>query len=91
MAMKAHVVRVKREEGKMGLFYATSPDLKGLIVSAPTLDGLEEKIPEAITEMYAACGQDVAVTRVDEPHEDSMRSWVAVPIMVARERTSARA
>ena len=31
----AKVVRVKVEEGKTGLFYATSPDLKGLLVAEP--------------------------------------------------------
>ena len=36
--MKARIVRVKIEEGKTGLFYATSPDLKGMLVAEPTIN-----------------------------------------------------
>ena len=81
--MKAHIVRVKREEGKTGLFYATSPDMKGLLVAEPTLDALERAIPQAITDLYAACGTKVVVTRVDE-QEDHLRSWVAFPAEIAK-------
>jgi hypothetical protein len=81
--MKAHIVRVKREEGKTGLFYATSPDLKGLLVAEPTLDAVERAIPQAITDLYAACGIKVVVTRVDE-QEDTLRSWVAFPADIAK-------
>jgi hypothetical protein len=35
---KARVLRVKVEEGQTALFYATSPDLKGLLVAEPTID-----------------------------------------------------
>jgi hypothetical protein len=82
--MKARIVRVKREEGKTGLFYATSPDLKGLLVAEPTLDGLERAIPQAIRDLYLACGVDVVVTRADET-EDETRTWVAVPAVIARQ------
>jgi len=81
--MRAHIVRVKREEGKTGLFYATSPDLKGLLVAEPTLDGLERAIPQAITDLFAACGTRVVVTRADE-QEDNLRSWVAFPSEIAK-------
>src|SRR5579863_6140917 len=88
-SMRAHIVRVKREEGKTGLFYATSPDLKGLLVAEPTLDALENAIPQAITDLFAACGVSVVVTRV-ESDEDHMRSWVAFPAEIAkRELTKA--
>jgi hypothetical protein len=88
--MKARIVRIKREEGKTGLFYATSPDLKGLIVSASTLDALDQKTPSAIAEMYAACGVDVVVTRVDESQDDALRSWVAVPTVIAKQALAGR-
>jgi hypothetical protein len=64
--MKARMVRVRREEGKTGLFYATSPDLKGLLVAEPTLDALELAIPKAISDLYAAQGTVVVVTRVED-------------------------
>lgn len=80
----ARIVRVKREEGKTGLFYATSPDLKGLLVAEPTLDALERAIPKAIHDHYAACGVEVVVTRADEESDD-LRTWVAVPTIIAKE------
>jgi hypothetical protein len=82
--MRAHIVRIKREEGKTGLFYATSPDLKGLLVAEPSLDALDRAVPQAIQELYAACGVNVVVTRVDEQEED-YRTWVAVPAIIAKE------
>ena len=63
---KAKVLRVKVEEGKTGLFYATSPDLKGLLVAEPTIDALEEAIPGAITDLFAACGVMVVVTKAGD-------------------------
>ncbi|MCW2283567.1 hypothetical protein M2323_001339 [Rhodoblastus acidophilus] len=74
--MKAKIVRVVVEQGRAGLFYATSPDLKGLLVANPTIEGLKEEIPTAIEEMYLACDMRVCVTEVEN---DSPMSWVAVP------------
>lgn len=82
--MRARVVRIKREEGKTGLFYATSPDLKGLLVAEPTLDALDKAVPQAIRDMYWACGVEVVVTRAEEP-DDDLRTWVAVPAIIAKE------
>ena len=82
--MKARIVRIKRQEGKTGLFYATSPDLKGLLVAEPTLDALDRAVPQAISDLYAACGIAVMVTKVEETEPD-VRTWVAVPAMIARE------
>ena len=79
---KAKRVRVQREQGEGGWFYATSPDLKGLLVTQPTLDALDQAIPQAITDLYLACGESVIVTRLDED-EDHLHGWVAVPAAVA--------
>ena len=81
--MKARIVRVKTEEGKTGLFYATSPDLTGLLVAEPTLDALEREIPKAIADLYAASGQKVLVTSLDEQYEN-LKPWVTFPVEVAR-------
>ena len=86
---KAKVVRVLREQGEGGWFYATSPDLKGLLATAPTLDALEREIPQAIAALYAAGGDDVIVTRADED-EDRMRGWVAVPAALASKALAGR-
>jgi len=75
---KPKVVRVKREQGEGGWFYATSPDLKGLLVAEPTLDALDRAIPGAISDLFAACGHSATVDRL-ERDEDDLRSWVAVP------------
>jgi hypothetical protein len=90
---KAKVLRVKVEEGKTGLFYATSPDLKGLLVAEPTIDALEESIPKVIADMYAARGVTVMVTRAEDNDPD-YSPWIAIPAEQARaalERTKAYA
>ncbi len=81
---KARLVHVLREQGESGWFFATSPDLRGLLVTAPTLDALEQAIPAAIRDLYAACDQDVIVTRTDED-TDHLRGWVAFPAVVAKQ------
>jgi hypothetical protein len=80
--MKAQIVRVRVEEGKAGLFYATSPDLKGLLVAEATMDGLEREIPKAIAALYAACDVEVVVTKAEDG-DDDLTPWVAVPVVVA--------
>jgi hypothetical protein len=82
--MGAKIVRVKVKEGKTGLFFATSPDLKGLLVAEPTLDVLRRAIPNAISAMYAACGVPVVVTFIDNAPDDD-QSWVAFPAEVAKQ------
>lgn len=81
--MKARIVRIKYEEGKTGLFYAISPDLKGLLVAKPTMDALEEAIPAAIKEMYAACGVIVVVTKAEDD-DPVYFPWVAIPADLAQ-------
>lgn len=82
--MGAKIVRVKMKEGKTGLFFATSPDLRGLLVAEPTVDGLKRAIPDAITKMYAACGEQVVVTYVDNPPLEDGPQWVAFPAQLAK-------
>src|SRR5690348_17313544 len=88
-SLKARIVHVVREEGKTGLFYASSPDLKGLLVAERTLDALDRAIPQAIADLYAACGEEVFVARLDDD-EDRLRSWVAVPVDVAKQSLAQR-
>ncbi len=80
---KARVLRIKVEEGKTGLFYATSPDLKGLLVAEPTMDALEEAIPKVITDMYAACGVKIVVAKAGD-NDPEYFPWVAIPADQAR-------
>lgn len=83
VAMKARIVRVKTEEGETGLFYATSPDLRGLLVAEPTIDALENAIPKAIAELYEAVGMSVVVSKVEDNDKD-LHPWVAFPAELAR-------
>ena len=81
--MKAQKVRVRVEEGETGLFYATSPDLRGLLVAEPTLDALDEGIPVAIAQLYEAVGITVVVSKLDDDRDD-FHPWVAFPAEIAR-------
>lgn len=75
-------VRVRIREGNTGLFYGTSPDLKGLLVAAPTLGQLEGEIPVAIADLFRAADIDVFVTRMEDGDEQTQ--WVAFPAELAK-------
>jgi hypothetical protein len=79
---RAKIVRVKVEEGKAGLFYATSPDLKGLLVAESNIDDLDIAISKAITDLYAATGETVVVTKAQDDDPEFF-PWVAIPAEVA--------
>jgi hypothetical protein len=80
---KARLVRIKCEKGKAGLLYATSPDLRCLLVAEATTEALREAIPRAIRDMYAASGVEVLVSPLEEPQDGE--TWVALPAAIARE------
>ena len=50
-------ISVKIEQGDEGLFYATSPDLKGLFVAAPTVDELNVEVPKVIKILIESLGR----------------------------------
>jgi len=83
-SMRAKLVHIKIQEGKAGLFYATSQDLKGLLVAEPSLDALERAIPSAIADLYRAGGFSVVVTKVDDASREGTSPWVAFPAEVAK-------
>ncbi|WP_257194812.1 MULTISPECIES: hypothetical protein [unclassified Bradyrhizobium] len=82
-SMKAKIVRVKVEEGKAGLFYATSPDLKGLLVAEPNIDQLDDAVSKSIADLYAACGESVLVTKAQDADPEFF-PWVAIPADLAK-------
>ncbi len=49
------VVNIVIEIDKTGLMFATSPELKGLLVSERSVERLITAIQCAIVEMYSAC------------------------------------
>lgn len=89
--MAARVIRLDFHEGNTGLFYATSPDLKGLVLARPSLDELYRAIPGAIQEMYQACGERVVVSRVGPDDVVGPDAWVAFPSAAAQEALDAQA
>jgi hypothetical protein len=83
-SLAAKIVRVKFDQGASGAYFATSPDLKGLLVSKMTMNAVQAEIPRAITELYAVCGLSVVVTPVEQNDDDDFEdTWVAVPAAVA--------
>lgn len=84
--MKPKIVRVVVEADPVGVFYATSPDLKGLLVAERTLEALDREIPRAVRDLYAACGIIVFVSKADDGHgnHDDETPWVAFPVELAR-------
>jgi len=63
--LKAKIAHIRVEKGRAGLYYATSPDLKGLLVAESTTEALEKAIPNAIVALCAACGVNIVVTALD--------------------------
>ena len=86
---QAKLVRIKVEVGRTGLYYATSPDLTGLLVAERTLAAVQQAIPGAIKDLYAACGEEVVVTPLAD-HDDEYSPWVAVPVALAHAQLDGR-
>jgi Domain of unknown function (DUF1902) len=85
VTVTARIVRVKYDGGDAGLFFATSPDLRGLLVAKHTMDELVEAVPQAIRELYAADGIDMIVHRA--PYDDpEFFRWIATPVEIARQQ-----
>jgi hypothetical protein len=70
-------LRIEIEEWKTGLFCATSPDLRGLLVAEQTIDALEQAIPRAIGEMYTAIRDlgPAAICRLGPAAADNYAAW----------------
>lgn len=84
-SLMARVVRINFEERPSGAVFATSPQLKGLLVSKMSYAEARGDVARAITELYAACGESVVVTEVAPEDDKTADAWVAVPSVVAKE------
>lgn len=80
----ARIIRVRIETGREGLLYATSPNLRGLLVAEPTRAELLRAIPQAIADLYEAIGERVLVTEAANEEADGLHPWVAFPVETAR-------
>ena len=63
--MRTKIVHVKFKQSKTGLIFATSRELKGLLISERTMEAFETSIPAAITDLYASDGVQVVVQRAE--------------------------
>lgn len=82
--VRAHKVRIEFKQGEAGLIFAASPDLRGLLVAEPTMEEVVAAIPQAIMALYAACGEAVVVSPMDDSGAEDDGSWVAFPSEIAR-------
>jgi hypothetical protein len=80
----ARIVRIEFEPGDAGLIFATSSDLRGLLVAERTMKEVEAAIPQAIEDLYAAAGERVVVSRVEAADATMKETWVAFPAEIAR-------
>ncbi len=82
----AVIFHVKIEEGREGLFYATSPEFPGLLVAEEDLDSLLEEVPRVVEAMFKAQGKDVYVIQSGRPKDSETLApppWVAIPAQIA--------
>jgi hypothetical protein len=83
--MTARIIRITVDEGATGLLYATSPDVEGLLVAGRTAEALDAAIPAAISDLYAACGENVVAIPAQLNDDDqTARSYVEFPAEVAQ-------
>lgn len=64
MTQKIHI---EIEERKAGLFFAKSPDMKGFFDAKYSREEIESSAAANIRDLYLAAGENVAVTRTDDP------------------------
>lgn len=83
-SLRAKIVHIHVEHDASGVYLATSPELKNLLVAKMTKEDVYRDIPRAITELYAACGEEVVVSPVEDDSEFE-HPWVAVPAVVAKQ------
>jgi len=80
--LKAKTFRVHIED-RNGLFVATSPDLKGMLVVGRSVEAVTTAIPKEVEDLFAACGSKVIVSEVENDNNE-FTPWVAVPAEIAR-------
>ncbi len=79
--LDARIVRVEIRDGKDGMFYAYSDDIRGLIIAEPSYDEVMREIPRVIAAMYAACGEKIAVFPAQRNNETE---WVKMPLQMMK-------
>lgn len=75
----AKIINVVVEKVEGGMFFATSPQMRELMVSGTTESEVHEAVPQVIREIFDAHGQSVAVIEAEKDNEDLPMPWVIVP------------
>jgi hypothetical protein len=80
-SMTAKTFSVSIEE-KSGLFFGTSPEIKGLFIAKRSIQEVENAVPSAVQDLFAACNVHVIVSKLENADRDA--SWVTIPADIAR-------
>jgi hypothetical protein len=75
---KVRIINIMVRQGPSGMLFATSDDLKGLMVGARTREDLMIEIPACIKLLMAEQGLAVDVYPVDGSDAD-VPPWAAIP------------
>jgi hypothetical protein len=79
------IVHVKIEQGKSGAYFASSPDLEGLmVVSHDRQELIDNMITRYIEDLYRAVGHPVVASPM-EPDDGDEQPWVAMPLEAAKQ------
>lgn len=80
---KARLITVVIEKTDAGLLRATSPDFKGLHVSARSVDGLKSAVKDVLVELLQARGESACVYETESSDSNVPPPWVIVPTQQA--------
>ena len=61
---KARTFSVHIEE-KSGLFFGTGPDIKGLFIAKHSAQEVDDAVPSAVQDLFAACNVHVVVSKLE--------------------------
>jgi predicted RNase H-like HicB family nuclease len=67
--MKARIVNIVVEEGRSGVFFATSLDMPNLMVAGQSREDVLAKLPAVIESLYFATGAKVVVSELENNSE----------------------
>jgi hypothetical protein len=84
-ASMSKIIRTEIKLDERGVYVATSADLSGFLVVSKDKSKLEQTlIPQAIADLYKACGVSAVITPVEL--SDGADGWVAIPAALARRK-----
>ena len=82
-----HDFRLNIEKGETGLYYATSPDVKGLLAVGATSEEATTMVPDALAELYKAAQEEIAALKRERA--SFCQSIVVIHGFALKQRTDA--